>query len=122
MSPNKVTSFEGSWDDYQHHLSLKVEEQNSSKESKTERTRRYRQQREEQAEAKKLKNALKDIENQIFDYEIKKATAEKKLSESESLNDIDISTYSKQYAKCEEQLEELMHQWEKISSEIEELA
>lgn len=119
MSPTKVTSYEGSWDEYQHHLSLKIEEQMDSKESKTERTRRYKQQREEQAELNKLKNALKDIESQIFDYEIKKATAEKRLSESENLNDIDISTYSKQYAECEAKLDELMLRWEIISSKIE---
>ena len=57
------------------------------------------------------------MEKKIFDCEIKKATAQKAAAEtSKNLNEVDISTYSKQYARCEKELEELMAEWEEISS------
>ncbi len=53
--------------------------------------------------------------------EIKKAKSEKRLSNQQKLNAVDISVYSKQYIACEDELETLMHKWEKISSEIQSL-
>ncbi len=43
MTSDKITTYIGSWDDYQHHLSLKVDEQKFINESKTERSKRFKQ-------------------------------------------------------------------------------
>jgi len=119
MTESGINSYEGSWDEYQYHLSLKAKEENLKKESKTERGRRFKQERTKKLEDKKLKEKLQAVEKKIFNCEIKKATAEKRLSNIHELNDVDISTYSKQYAQCEKELEELMHEWEKVSSLME---
>ncbi len=119
MSPDGVSVFEGNWEDYQYHLSLKADEDSEIKESKTERSKRFREEKEKKAEEKRLKSKLDAVEKKIFDCEIKKATAEKRLANAAELNDIDISTYSKQYAKCEDELVSLMEEWEKLSALIE---
>ncbi|MCK5128709.1 MAG: ABC-F family ATP-binding cassette domain-containing protein [Clostridiales bacterium] len=121
MTPNGITSYEGSWDDYQYHLSLNYEDSITTKESKTERSKRYREQRSTQNGLKQLKMQLDIVEKNIFDCEIKKAKAEKRLSSTGDLNTIDISTYSRQYDNCERELESLMHEWEDISSKIDKI-
>jgi ATP-binding cassette subfamily F protein 3 len=121
MSADSMDSYDGSWDDYQYHLSLKVNEQSFEKESKTERARRFREERVRKQEEKQLKAKLDVVEKKIFDCEIKKATAQKRLLNVEELNEVDISTYSKQYARCEEELAGLMEEWEEISFQIDEL-
>ena len=120
MTDSSITSYDGSWDDYQYHLSQKVYEDSLTGESKTERAKRFKVAREKKQEEKELKYRLEKIEKKIFDCEIKKATAEKRLSDVSELNDVDISTYSKQYAQCEEELASLMEEWEEVSSLIEE--
>lgn len=119
MASTGITSYEGSWDDYQHHLSLNVAEQSIQKESKTERSRRLKEEKAIKLGEKKLKVNLQAVEKAIFDCEIKKATAQKKLTNVAQLNEIDISTYSKQYAQCEKDLEVLLDKWEEVSSLIE---
>ncbi len=118
MSSNGISVFNGSWEEYQYHLSLKASQENSITESKTERSRRFREEKEKKSEEKRLKAKLETVEKKIFDCEIKKATAEKRLANVAELNDVDISTYSKQYAQCEQELEKLMEEWETISSKI----
>jgi ATP-binding cassette subfamily F protein 3 len=119
MTESGIISYDGSWDDYQYHLSLKAREESLAKESKTERAKRFKDERLKKLEDKKLKAKLEAVEKKIFDCEIKKATAQKRLIDVDKLNEVDISTYSKQYARCEKELEELMEEWEELSSQIE---
>ncbi len=119
MSSLGISSYAGSWEDYQYHLSLKVQEENLKKESKTGRAKRFKEERAKKLEGKKLKEKLEAVEKKISDCEIKKTTSQKLLMNVEELNEIDIAAYSKQYAQCEKELEALILEWEKISSLLE---
>ena len=116
MDENGIYSYEGNWDDYQYHLSLRRGDEEPAAAGKTERSQRFKQEREQQQRLQAEREKIAGVEREIERHENRVAEIARLFEDPARLSPQQLEELGREHRDIEKELARLLEEWTEMMS------